>query len=71
MRSSGIITLSVRGPSDGSGRGHDDQSRRGHQGSMTTLTGESLFHLSPPRGFKPGSLVSGSKGLVHWTSETW
>ncbi len=41
-------------------RGHDDQSRRGHQCSETTLTGESRFHISPPRGFEPGSLVMGS-----------
>jgi hypothetical protein len=39
--------------------------------SETTLTGESRFHISPPRGFEPGSLVMGSKRVVHWTSETW
>ncbi len=39
--------------------------------SETMLTGESRFHISPPRGFEPRSLVTGSKGLVHWTSETW
>ncbi len=27
-------------------RGHNDQSRRGHQCSETTLTGESRFHIS-------------------------
>jgi hypothetical protein len=39
--------------------------------SDTTLTGESRSHISPPWGFKPGSLVTGSKQVVHWTSETW
>ncbi len=29
--------------------------------SETTLTGESRFHISPPRGFKPVTLVAGSK----------
>ncbi len=52
-------------------RGYDDQLCQGHQCSKTTLTGESWFHISPPRGFEPRSLVTGSKGLVHWTSETW
>jgi hypothetical protein len=53
-------------------RGHrNDQSHRGHQCSETTLTGESWFQISPPRGFEPGSLVMGSKRVVHWTSETW
>jgi hypothetical protein len=53
-------------------RGHnDDQSHRGHQCSKTSLTVESWFHISPPRGFEPRSLVTGSKGLVHWTSQTW
>ncbi len=52
-------------------RGRNDQSRQGHQCSETTPTGESRFHISPPRGLELGSLVSGSKGLVHWTSETW
>jgi hypothetical protein len=53
-------------------RGHnDDQSRRVHQCSETTLTGESRFHISPPRGFEPASLLTGSKQVVHWTSETW
>ncbi len=53
-------------------RGHnDDQSRQGHQCSKTTLTGESRFHISPPKGFDPESLVTGSKQVVHWTSETW
>ncbi len=36
------------------------------------LTGESWFYIStPPRGFEPESLVTGSKQVVHWTSETW
>jgi hypothetical protein len=49
-------------------RGNDDQSRRGHQFSETTLTGESrLFHISTLLGFEPGSLVTGSKQVVHWT----
>jgi hypothetical protein len=53
-------------------QGHrNDQSCRGHQCSKTTLTGESRFHISPPRGFEPVSLVAGSKQIVHWTSETW
>jgi hypothetical protein len=39
--------------------------------SETTLTGESRLHISPPRGFEPVSLVTGSKQVVHWTSETW
>ncbi len=57
MRSSGIITLSAWGPSDGSGRSppqtshRNDQSRWGHQCSETTLTGESQFHISPRQGF--------------------
>ncbi len=52
-------------------RGHrNDQSRWGHQCSETTLMGESRFHISPPRIFEPGSLVTGSKWVVHWTSET-
>ncbi len=51
VRSSGIITLSARGPSDSLGWGHnDDQSRRGHQCSETSLTGESRFHISTPLG---------------------
>ncbi len=55
VRSSGIITLSAQGLCDGSGRGplrrgHNDQSRRGHQCSETKLTGESRFHISTPQG---------------------
>ncbi len=78
---SGIITLLAGWPSDGSGRssvqdearlrrGHNDQSCQGYQCSETTLTGESWFHISTPLGTKPGSLMTGTKGLTHWTSET-
>jgi hypothetical protein len=42
----------------------------GAQCSETKLTGESWFHISTPLGIKPGSLMTGSKGLTHWTSET-
>ncbi len=35
-------------------QGHNDQSRRGHQCSKTTLTGESLFHISTPWGLNLG-----------------
>jgi hypothetical protein len=52
-------------------RGHNDQSHRCHQCSLTTLTGESRFHTSTPLGIEPGSLMTGSKWVVHWTSETW
>jgi hypothetical protein len=63
VRSSGTVTLLARGPSDSCwGRSPvDDQSRRGHQCSETTLTGESRFHISTPRGFEPVTLVAGSK----------
>ncbi len=50
---------------------NDDQSRQGHQCSETSLTGESRFHISTLWGFEPVSLVTGSKQVVHWTSETW
>jgi hypothetical protein len=75
VRSSGIITLSAPWPSDGSGRarlrrGHNDQSRRGHQCRETTLTGESQFHISIPLGIEPGSLMTGGKQVDHWTSGT-
>ncbi len=30
-----------------------------------------LVSHKSPRGFEPGSLVAGSKQVVHWTSETW
>ncbi len=52
-------------------RGHNDQSRQGHQCSETTLTGESRFHLGTPLGIEPRSLMTGSKRVLHWTSETW
>jgi hypothetical protein len=42
-----------------------------YQCSKTMLKGYSRFHLSPPRGVEPGSLVTGSKQVVYWTSETW
>jgi hypothetical protein len=76
VRSSGIITLSARRPSDGSGRNlpqtcHNDQSGWGHQCSETALTGESRFHISTPLGIELLHPVAGSKRLVHWTSETW
>ncbi len=48
-----------------------DRTCRGHQCSETTLTGESRFHIVPPWGFEPGSLVMGSKRVVHWISEMW
>ncbi len=52
-------------------RGHrNDQSNQGHQCSETTLTGESRFHISTPLGIEPGSLMTGSKRVVHWNSET-
>jgi hypothetical protein len=51
-------------------RGHNDQSLHSHQCSGTTLTGESQFHISIPPGIEPRSLMTGSKGLTHWTSET-
>ncbi len=38
------------------------------------LTGESQkkkSHISTPLGIEPGSLMIGSKQVVHWTSETW
>jgi hypothetical protein len=38
--------------------------------SETTLTGESRFHISTPLGIEPGSLMTGSKRVTHWTSET-
>jgi hypothetical protein len=49
----------------------NNQSRWGHQCSETTLTGEFRFRISPHRGFEPRSLVTRSKRVVHWTSETW
>jgi hypothetical protein len=35
------------------------------------LIGESQFHISTPLGIEPGSLMMGSKWVVHWTSKTW
>jgi hypothetical protein len=46
-------------------QGHNDQSRQGHQCSETTLTGESRLHISTPLGIEPGSLMTGSKLVVH------
>ncbi len=34
------------------------------------LTGESQFHISTPLGIEPGSLMTGSKRVDHWTSGT-
>jgi hypothetical protein len=42
-------------------RGHNEQSRQGHQCSETTLTEESRFHISTPLGIEPGSFMTGSK----------
>ncbi len=36
----------------------------------TMLTRESRFHISTPLGIEPGSLMTESKGLTYWTSET-
>jgi hypothetical protein len=36
--------------------------------SETMLSGESRFHISTPLGIEPGSLMTGSKWLDHWTS---
>ncbi len=36
--------------------------------SETTLTGESRFLLSTHMGIEPGSLMTGSKWVDHWTS---
>ncbi len=46
-------------------RGHNDQSRRGHQCCETTLTGESRIHISTPRGLNPGPSWWEAKG---WTT---
>ncbi len=43
-------------------RGHNDQSRRGHQCSETMLTGESWFHISTPLGLNPGTLWREANG---------
>jgi hypothetical protein len=34
------------------------------------LTGQSQFHISTPLGVQPGSLMTGSKRVDHWTSGT-
>jgi hypothetical protein len=39
--------------------------------SETMLRGESQFLISTPLGIEHGSLMTGSKQVVHWTSETW
>jgi hypothetical protein len=76
VRSSEIITLSARRPSDSSGRSLPQTRPQwsitsGHQCSETMLTWESWYHLSTPLGIEPGSLMTGRKWVVHWTSETW
>jgi hypothetical protein len=38
--------------------------------SEASLTGESWFHKSTPLGIEPGSLITGSKWVNHWTSST-
>ncbi len=43
---------------------------KGRYCSKTMLTGESRFRISTTLGIEPGSLMMGSKGLTHWTSET-
>ncbi len=34
------------------------------------LTGKSQFHISTPLGIEPGSIMTGSKQVDHWTSRT-
>jgi hypothetical protein len=51
-------------------RGHNNQSGRGHQCSEITLTGEAQFHISTPLGIEPGSFMTESKRVDHWTSGT-
>ncbi len=46
-------------------RGHNDQSRPGHQCSETMLTGESRSHISTPWGLNPGPLWQEANG---WTT---
>jgi hypothetical protein len=71
VRSSGIITLSGRQPSDGSGRSPPQtRPRWDHQFSGTALTGESRFHISTLLGIQPVSLMMGSKQVDHWTIGT-
>ncbi len=38
--------------------------------SETPLTGGFWFHINTSLGIEPGSLRTGSKWVVHWTSET-
>jgi hypothetical protein len=38
--------------------------------SETLLTGKSRFHISTPLGIEPGSIMTGSKWVTHWSSET-
>ncbi len=38
--------------------------------SETMLTGESRFHIRTRLGIGPGSLMTGSKWVDHWTSGT-
>ncbi len=69
VRSSGIITLSARRPSDSSGRSPPQMRPQwsitsGHQCSETMLTGESRFHISTPPGNGPGSLMTGRWNCV-------
>jgi hypothetical protein len=49
-------------------RGHNDQSRQGHQCSETMLTGVSQVQISTPLGIEPRSLMTESKWVNHWTS---
>ncbi len=51
-------------------QGYNDQSQWGHQCSETMLTGESRCYRSTRLGIEPGSLMTGSKWLTHWTSKT-
>ncbi len=59
-------------PTEGQ-RSQGSESCQGHQCSKTTLTGEIPFShtVSTPLGFEPRSLMTESKRVVHWTSETW
>ncbi len=52
-------------------RGHNDQSRWGHQYSETTLTGESRFHMSTPLGIEPGSLMMGTGSPLDQWDMVW
>jgi hypothetical protein len=76
VRSSGIITLSGWLPRDGTGRSPPQTRPQwsmtlGYQCSEAILTGESRFHISTPLEIELGSLMTGSKRVVHWTSGTW